>query len=438
MSNLCIVGDVLVDVSLKTKNTPLKMRLGGIIHCARAMWAMGEKYSVAYFAPIYLRPHIEEYLKNFGEPETLHLGEVETCPYIMLVGEPKEIGNQEYDFLLRDDVNIKYLDLNLQKLGQYKKFLLVSGNYELKKIYRYFPNDASLSIDIANNTNDLKGLKNIFFDNIFISTSSDIFQNLYNRSEDFKIDDFFEAFRSFTKRLVLKENRGGSRAIDFNSESVFKIDSQTRTISHSIGVGDVYNTSYLIADCEGIEEKLSFASFVAMEYASTTNPDDFKKMVARLMLKPCELKNLKGVSLAWEERKKINIYIAAPDFDYVDTRLIDRIEGSLKYHNFCCHRPVKLNGQMGTNATSDRKKFLFQKDMELLKKCNIVLGILLFNDPGTLIEIGIAAERGLPTIVYDPHEIAQNCMLTQLPDLVSSDPDEIISEIFIQSQNLNL
>jgi hypothetical protein len=54
----------------------------------------------------------------------------------------------------------------------------------------------------------------------------------------------------------------------------------------------------------------------------------------------------------------------------------------------------------------------------------------LYEDPGTMIEIGMAIERRMPVIVYDPYRRAENLMLTQLPDRVSSDLDVVISAVF--------
>ena len=55
MSKFCILGYIFNDVTLKSAATPvIKMRLGGIVHAARGMYAVGEEYSVAYFAPSYL------------------------------------------------------------------------------------------------------------------------------------------------------------------------------------------------------------------------------------------------------------------------------------------------------------------------------------------------------------------------------------------------
>ena len=66
----------------------------------------------------------------------------------------------------------------------------------------------------------------------------------------------------------------------------------------------------------------------------------------------------------------------------------------------------------------------------------MLIAVLLYNDPGTLIEIGMAVQRGMPTLVYDPKGIADNCMLTECPTLVSSDLDAIMAKVFIEYSKL--
>ena len=364
--------------------------------------------------------HIESFLEHLGKPTTIYLGEVLTAPYVMLIGEPKEIGDQEYEFLLRDNISIDYYEESLKSLDQYDNFLCLSGNYDLSKVYGFLPQGADISIDLTNNIESLDNLRSYTFKNIFLSTSSAVFQKYYEEEKIFDIDAFFDNFKGRSECVILKENRGGSRAKNFKLEKIVLVDSQTQPVVHSVGVGDVYNIGFLAAGFSEIKENLSFASFLALEYASTTFPEDFRKMTKRLKkVLPEDLVSLKGVSLPWEKRKDVVIYLAAPDFDFVDTRAIDVLEKSLKYHNFETRRPIKENGQMEQNASEKRKNELFFKDMRLLESCNMLVAVLLYNDPGTMIEIGIAAERKIPTVVYDPHGIATNCMLTQLPDLLS-------------------
>ena len=65
-----------------------------------------------------------------------------------------------------------------------------------------------------------------------------------------------------------------------------------------------------------------------------------------------------------------------------------------------------------------------------------MLAVLLYNDPGTLIEIGIAVERGMPVLVYDPYGQADNLMLTQLPQVITVDLDAVITATFEQASKL--
>jgi len=432
MSKICIVGDILIDITLKTESAPLKMRLGGIVHAVRGLWAMDVEYSVAYFAPAYMDKHINEYLSSFGCSEIIKLGNVENCPYTMLIEEVKEIGDQGYEFLLRENIEISYSELGLQKLKQFDDMFLISGNYEYSKVASSILSSCKIHCDIANNVNDLSFLvAGQKLETIFISTSSSLFKDSYN-VVTFTIESFFAQFADLTEKIILKENRGGSRAYLFAEDQLINIPAQTQKIIHSVGVGDVYDTCCIaLYSKENMEDALTYSSWIATEYAKTTFPDDFKKMALRILkTSVSEIKLLGGCLLPWEIRRKGHIYIAAPDFDFVDNRPIDLLEKSLIYHNFVPHRPIKENGQMEVEASTGRKQELFNKDMQLLGECNMLIAVLLYNDPGTLIEIGIAAERKIPTFVFDPYNIAKNCMLTQLPDLVTSDADELLSEIF--------
>lgn len=434
---ILLVGDILVDVSLKTKSQKYKMRFGGIIHAARYLWAAGVEFDVAFFAPAYLNQSIGKYLDNIHCSKSIKLGEVTGAPYVMLIEEVKEIGDQGYEVLLRDEINILYNQdgLNEIKDDHYSDVFFISGNYAIHDIISEIRSDR-FHLDLANHVNNateipLAGIK---LDTLFLSTSSGLFQKEYKN--DFI--QFAELFRPYSERIVLKENRGGSRLYNFSSLKQLSGFAQIQPIVHSVGVGDVFDVVFLqsmISHSE--EESLTIAAWISAEYGSTTFPDDFKEGVNRILKSSIDrMIMMRGISVPWENRSSINIYIAAPDFDFIDTTEIENMCKNLKYHNFSPRRPIQENGFMENYASISRRQELFSKDMKLLDDCSILLAILLNNDPGTLIEIGIAAERGIPTIIYDPYKISNNCMLTQIPDLLSSDKDEILCEIFIQSDKL--
>ena len=426
---ICLVGDILTDVTLASANNPLKMRLGGIVHAARALWAMDVEYAVAYFSPAYMNSHIEMFLKEHDCKAIIKLGNVTNCPYTMLIREVKEIGNQGYEFLYHDDIDIDY-DLNtVKELNSFDELMFISGNYDMNKVLKLVEDDIKIHCDVANNVDNVEELPhNRLLETLFISTSSNIFKNQYS---DF--DSFCNLLRPHAKRIVLKENRGGSRVYDTTLGELYQIPSQTSPITHSVGVGDVYDVVSLAAPLDNYQEQLFFASWASMEYALTTFPDDFKNSVRTLLKTPIkDLMSQGGCILPWEVRERCQVYIAAPDFSFVDTKQIDILCDSLNYHHFVARRPIKENGQMTEGADKKERVGLFCADMSLLSECNMLIAVLLYNDPGTLIEIGLSAQRGIPTLVYDPNKIAENCMLAELPTLVSSDLDEIIAKVFTE------
>lgn len=430
---ICLVGDILNDVTLASSETKLKMRLGGIVHAARGLWALGADYAIAYFAPSYLDSHIESYLSNFGCKKIIKLGNVTNCPYTMLISEVKEIGNQGYEFLLRDDIQIEYNDQALSELSSFGDLMVISGNYDMHRIISNVSPETKIHTDVANN---IKNVYEIVFgrkvETLFVSTSSDLFHNMFSDAKT-----FFTELSSLANNIVLKENRGGSRAYESMTGRLYNIPSQTSPIQHSVGIGDVYDAVCITAPIKEFEDRLTIASWIAKEYASTTFPEDFLNAVkGDLRFSIDQLKAFGGCFLPWEVRQKCNIYIAAPDFDFVDTKLIDTLCDSLAYHNFVPRRPIRENGQMSKDAAKEEKALLFSKDMTMYADCTMLIAVLLYNDPGTLIEIGLAAQRGIPTLVYDPLNKAENCMLTELPTLVSSDMDVIMAKVFNEYSRL--
>jgi nucleoside 2-deoxyribosyltransferase len=176
---------------------------------------------------------------------------------------------------------------------------------------------------------------------------------------------------------------------------------------------------------------LAYASFLAADYAGTTYVDDFKRAVGdTLSNSPETIVRLAGIRVPWEKRPDLHIYIAAPDFDFVDRTPIELVQRSLQYHNFSPHRPVQESGQMGKNASTARRQGLFNADMELLERCQMVVAVLPYDDPGTLIEIGLAASLGKPVLVFVPRPMPDNLMLLHVPRLVTQKLDELIDGVF--------
>lgn len=435
MNNICLLGDVMVDVTLKNNKDNLKMRLGGVIHSARALWAISNKYEIAYISPEYLDERIKTFTKTLGNPVTFKIATTTNSPNVILISEPKEIGDQGYELLLRDEVIFDYKnDLILTE----NRILITLGQFNIQEVLSKIKNKKQkISLELGENSIEVLRVTQTKFENIYVSTSSKIFKEFITNNDNFSFEEFASFFEPYCNQLILKENRGGSRLYSFNEKKVYQVSSQTKPVVHSVGVGDVFNAIFESEIYNNIFDNLTMASFIAMEYASTTFPNNFKEAVNRYMDIPIEnLRNLTGITLNWEKRSNINIYLAAPDFDFVDTNHLDLLFQALQYHNFRPRRPIKENGQMNEEDSEDQKKQIYQNDMKILNECQLMIATLLYNDPGTLVEIGIASEKRMPIIIFDPYDIAKNCMLTNSVTFISNNMDEVVSEVFQLSSKL--
>jgi len=434
-SRVCIVGDIVTDISLPQDGNEIKIRLGGITHSARGLWAINTVYDVKFFAPLYLSKSIFEYYNHHGVNEISQIGVVNGAPYSFLIGSVKETGNQQYDFILRDQISIEYNTENLKSLEGHKEVLITSGNFDLGLAIKEISNDSNVHIDLSNNISEFTQLDGYYYKTIFLSTSSDLFLDNFKDS----FDQFCSLFEKVCETLVLKENRGGSRIYNFKNKKTYQIPSITQPIVHSVGVGDVYNACYVAHYQElGIEKAAFLASWIACEYASTTFPDDFKTNVLRVLnTKMEDIISMGGCVLPWEKRKLYPIYIASPDFDYLDSTQIDLLVESLEYHNFYPRRPVKENGQLSFESTKMDRTKAYTKDIQLIKECKLLIVVYINDDPGTMIELGFAKALGIPCLVFDPFNKAYNCILTEIPKNISSDLDVIISDVFNELSKLN-
>ncbi len=431
---VCVVGQVLVDVTLPRPGGPYRLRAGGIMHAARALWAIGCPYSLAYVAPDYLDAEIADHVRHYGAGHATRIGRVSGSPNVVLVAEPTEAGPQGYEYLLRDrhqcTLSVDALQQCLAS-GPPSDVLVFPGGFDLGVVLRALAASAAAVHVDANfeppTFEDLRPLTRPF-ETVALSTSSETFLRTYRGDP-----------RSLCAGLVgdlchhflLKENRGGSRLFGPRGECV-ATPAQPRRVQHSVGVGDCFDAVFIALRHRMPQRAaLAYASCLAAEYACTTYPDVFRdRAQAWLGVPEAEVAELGGTQLPWELRPKAQVYVAAPDFSRVDRRPIDRAVAALRYHNFVPRLPVREHGEMGADATVERRNALCEADLQLLAECKILLAVLVYDDPGTLIEIGIAVERGVPVVVFDPFGRADNLMLTQLPRLVSSDLDEVMTAVF--------
>lgn len=424
-----VVGEMVVDYTLAQHGAMCKLRLGGVGHAARGLWAAELNYSVAAFCPQYLVDEAKRYLAEFGCKEFIWLGDVVGAPNVILIGDVTEVSQQGYEDLMRDTKVVKFHD-PLPQLDAYRKVVVFPGRFDINTLASAFAEEARFSFDIAYDVEDLSSLKTFKgrVEAVIISTSSSLFMRLGKRD----IDGLLDAIKRLSPDVfLLKENRGGSRLFDIRNGSVDEIPATLSHTVNSVGVGDVYSGVMVGLSYKGWTEAAWRGSQAATAYSQSTFPDDIKRDVQRGFRLSMEvLQALGGTVLPWHDRQSYSIYLAGPDFSYVEKQELDRALDSLTYHNFKVRRPILENGELKRPAREDDLRRTYQMDCQLLKECDVVFSVPLDRDPGTLVEIGMAIEMGKPVITYDPRRENMNTMVVAGSSVYSADLDACLNGTF--------
>jgi nucleoside 2-deoxyribosyltransferase len=322
----------------------------------------------------------------------------------MDITESTEAGNQGYEDLLRRNRKVAIDKAAFDALMREFKptdLLMLGGDYSSTELV-----NSAIQFDSRVHFDADHGAPTASYDRklatIFLSTSGEPFHKS-NASPD----ALWNAWRSTTQTIVLKENRGGSRT--FSDDGVSDAPCFPTNTSHSVGVGDCFDAAWVTCpDTAAPSSRLRSAGYAASLYASTFDHCEFAKDFEVAAKISGVLSDLRGVRIPWELRPTLNIYLAAPDFPTVDTRVLDRIEAALRYHNFSPRRPIRENGLGRSDMTNLERRALFALDIELLQKCALLIAIPLIDDPGTFAELGWFSALDRPTILFDPESRITN------------------------------
>lgn len=426
---LLLIGEVFVDFTLPKADADAKLRLGGIVHAARGLWAIGADYAVAAICPCYLVDQARAYLEHHGCSEFTWLAEVKGAPNVMAIGDPTELADQAYQNILRDIKSVEYLD-GAASLKAFKTCLIFPGSFDLAALRGFLAEDVQANFDIAYDVPDL-GPLDTYKGNlaaVITSTSSPMF--LEKASQD--IFGLLDDLRELSPQAVLlKENRGGSRVFDLRSGQTDEVPALLGETVNSVGVGDVYSAVFVSLLGAGVFESAWKAARAATCYAQTTYPDDFKRDVQRsLALSVDQMRGLGGTVLPWHARQEFQIYFAAPDFSYIERKHIEEALGALAYHNFRVRRPVQENGELTPQSQMHDIRTAYLGDVALLEECDLVFALPLERDPGTLVEIGLALAAKIPVITYDPLRENANTMVLAGSSVYSDNLDTCLNGVF--------
>jgi nucleoside 2-deoxyribosyltransferase len=425
---ILVIGEVYTDVHLD--NNPIIYRLGGIFHSARALNSIKNQYALGVLTPEYLEGSITKFGIELGASSCVIVGEIKNVPNVMLIMESTEAGNQGYNDILKDQsesvINAQAISDLLQEFKP-TDILIYPGKYNLLEIGEILINySGRIHVDFQYENQYLDPFaEQVKIDTLILSTSSSIFTDICAGDSN----NLVSLLQNKTESILLKENRGGSRYFSYEDATWLTAPAYLNETAHSVGVGDCFN-SFFLSSIENPYTSMKLASYAASFYASTFDHKIYLSNVENIFELKNQIVDLQGVRLGWEERAEHHIYIAAPDFPYLDTKWIQTIYNSLKYHNFIPHRPVLENGIIIGDEEDRFQLETYYKDIKLLEQCSVLVAVLLNDDPGTYVEIGWMARSNKPTILFDPYYKANNLFLKKTVSRICHSLSEVINAVF--------
>ena len=431
---ILIIGEVYVDQHLDIIENGYSMsRLGGIFHAARSCDALNIEYALAYYAPDYLVKDVEKFgVDVLRANSVFRLGKVDKAPNVMLIGQSDESGNQLYENILgRQAEYVSMLPL-MQVLDNFKPtdIIIFPGRYGNARILSDLSDyEGKIHIDMNYDCDDILDLDTIKIQTVFLSTSSTSFEEFFKENSYDNLITYFG--KKSVAQLLIKENRGGSWFYDFREKTSYEAPAHIGETIHSVGVGDVYDIAFMSERVgTNISDNMAFAAWMSSLYAQTIQQEKFKENVELIVQNIYDFVEMEGIRVPWNVRVNYPIYMAAPDFDYVDTEKLDILEASLLYHNFKPRRPIQENGQVNKDMDMSEERAIFAKDMDLLSECKIMIATLLYNDQGTLVEIGNYQASGKPIILYDPYLKLDNMFLKNSCTYYCKTKSQVIDAVF--------
>ena len=109
------------------------------------------------------------------------------------------------------------------------------------------------------------------------------------------------------------------------------------------------------------------------------------------------MENLTFIKKTLSEGKKHNVYIASPFFNADQNTRVDLVETLLEKHGLSYFSPRKDSACEDIHNPEVRKK-VFELNCSSIRNAEFVIAITDGKDTGTMIEVGMAYEMGIPVI----------------------------------------
>ena len=126
----------------------------------------------------------------------------------------------------------------------------------------------------------------------------------------------------------------------------------------------------------------------------------------------------------------VTIYLAGPFFSKAELNWVNYIHECLEGCGVNVLSPYKENGIVDINTSMNDRNYIFNSDLELLHRSDIVVALLDHNDPGTCFEIGYAYSEKIPIIGLKTSKDMFNNMILIGCNRICNSVEELVSEVY--------
>lgn len=192
----------------------------------------------------------------------------------------------------------------------------------------------------------------------------------------------------------------------------------------SLGSGDVFGGVLAPTFLETRDLKFSteLASCVAANFI-----ENFE--IETVIPKKAALKDvLKRERIVWSN-SNLQIYLAGPFFSDQELFWVNQVCDILESAGISVLSPSRENGVIGQYENWEQRQIIFDQDLDLLEKANLVVAILDHDDPGTCFEMGYAYKKKIPIIGLKTSTFPLNNMITFGCHKICTSIEELMSEV---------
>lgn len=221
--------------------------------------------------------------------------------------------------------------------------------------------------------------------------------------------------------------KNGSRGCSIFKKGILveQIPAFKSSVLCSLGSGDVFGgvlaTTFM--ETKDIKFSAELASCVAANFIENFD-------IETVIPKKAALKDvLQRERIVWSN-SNLQIYLAGPFFSGQELFWVNQICDALESAGIKVLSPSRENGIIKQNETWEQRQTIFEQDIDLLEKADLVVAILDHDDPGTCFEMGYAYKKKIPIIGLKTSIFPLNNMITFGCNKICTSIEQLMSEVY--------